>query len=235
MGKKQNKIAVASKSSHQGMLKNPSISMLSKKQQKRDAKRASAKSSGDVQIVDAGSRRGGANITATSTISVYKRPTVYPTPYYSTFNDDCKIGKFITPNDSIYSDVMSKCYQRFAVEGGEEFEDDFHRRFKRALKGIEANTNFLKFDITQPAGLNTKIAKTYVSRCVVGEPGMTYKYLGLRLFAYPWAAGELGATQETTEIGRLNQMLIDRTSALLKQKVSHDAGSCQYNLTLINR
>lgn len=133
---------------------------------------------------------------------------------------------------------MAKCYKGFAVEEASQYDKDFHDRFTTALRGLESNTRFLKFDITQPGGLGTKIAKTYVTRCVVGEPGVTYKYLGLRLFAYPWAEGEIGATDETVEIGRLNEELIRRTEGLLSSRQTPDTphqGSCQYTLTLINR
>jgi hypothetical protein len=42
-------------------------------------------------------------------------------------------------------------------------------------------------DVTQPLGLGTKLAPTFVRRTLVGENGITYKYLGLRMFAHPWA------------------------------------------------
>ena len=34
-------------------------------------------------------------------------------------------------------------------------------------------------------------ADTHVSRTLVGAPGMTYRYLGLRIFAHPWSASYL--------------------------------------------
>jgi mRNA N6-methyladenine demethylase len=48
------------------------------------------------------------------------------------------------------------------------------------------NRDEFREDVTQPFGLGTKCAKTYVTRCLVGEPGTSYKYLGLRMFAAPW-------------------------------------------------
>jgi hypothetical protein len=50
-------------------------------------------------------------------------------------------------------------------------------------------TNMQQFfitDITQPFGLGTACTPTYVTRCLMGDPGTTYKYLGLRMFAHPW-------------------------------------------------
>jgi len=44
-------------------------------------------------------------------------------------------------------------------------------------------------DVTQPLGLGTKLAPTFVRRTLVGENGITYKYLGLRMFSHPWQPG----------------------------------------------
>lgn len=49
------------------------------------------------------------------------------------------------------------------------FDESFHSDFKRALKGLESSGMYVH-DITQPLGLNIKLAKTYVSRCLVGIP-----------------------------------------------------------------
>jgi len=46
---------------------------------------------------------------------------------------------------------------------------------------------FFRTDVTQPFSLGTKCAKTYVTRCLVGDEGTSYKYLGLRMFAHPWS------------------------------------------------
>ncbi|CAM9518140.1 unnamed protein product, partial [Ectocarpus fasciculatus] len=145
---------------------------------------------------------------------------------------------FLTPDSPLFDDVLQRCYRGFVVEDESKYSSDFHERFTGSLRALESNTPFLKYDITQPGGLGTKIARTYVSRCVVGVPGITYKYLGLRIFAYPWTEGEVGATPETVAIGRLNDEMIRRSSQLLEGQRSVDrpyTGSCQYNLTLINR
>jgi alpha-ketoglutarate-dependent dioxygenase FTO len=54
-----------------------------------------------------------------------------------------------------------------------------------SLESMKQN-GFFRTDVTQPFGLGTKCAKTYVTRCLVGNPGTTYKYLGLRMFSHPW-------------------------------------------------
>lgn len=54
-----------------------------------------------------------------------------------------------------------------------------HSEARRAFDGLEEGGIF-RADVTQPFGLGTKCAVTYVTRTLVGEPGTTYKYLGLR-------------------------------------------------------
>jgi len=71
-------------------------------------------------------------------------------------------------------------------------------------------------------------------RCLVGEGGITYKYLGLRMFAHPWNGDDADARASFAAVGRLNAALIQRSAALLKTR-QQEVGSCQYNLTLINR
>ena len=44
----------------------------------------------------------------------------------------------------------------------------------------------VQYDVTQPMGPGTPLAVTKVTRTCVGDPGITYKYLGLRMFAHPW-------------------------------------------------
>jgi hypothetical protein len=47
-------------------------------------------------------------------------------------------------------------------------------------------------------------SKTFVSRTLVGDPGTTYKYLGLRIFAHPWSVDDA----ETMEKEKLLRALL---------------------------
>jgi mRNA N6-methyladenine demethylase len=71
--------------------------------------------------------------------------------------------------------------------------------------------DYFRTDVTQPFGLGTKCAKTYVTRCLVGEPGTTYKYLGLRMFAHPWTTPPSNNNTPCHDIQRLSQTLSVRT------------------------
>jgi alpha-ketoglutarate-dependent dioxygenase FTO len=109
---------------------------------------------------------------------------------------------------------------------------------------------FFRTDVTQPFGLGTKCAKTYVTRCLLGESGTTYKYLGLRMFAYPWdlpAAGNHHANPVVAKavgtIAALNQALTDRTKHHLQdlttERQSSGLDPCRgragFDIALINR
>jgi mRNA N6-methyladenine demethylase len=144
--------------------------------------------------------------------------------------------RFIVHGDVGFDEAMKKCYGKCVVDTQEKFPDTFHNSFMTALDNLEKEGAY-QFDLTQPAGLGTKVAKTFVTRCLVGEAGTTYKYLGLRMFSIPWNAGETGASESAVTISRLNQRLIEKTHAHLKTlgKPPSEVGSCEYNLTLINK
>jgi mRNA N6-methyladenine demethylase len=145
---------------------------------------------------------------------------------------DC--DRFVIPADPTYEKVMQTCYSGCVLQEPEKFKPKFHTQFRQAMEGLE-DESFYQFDLTQPMGLGTKVAKTYVTRCLVGKPGITYKYLGLRMFAYPWTAGEKGATKNTIQIGILNNTLAKHTKTLLAASGKKEFGACDFNLTLINR
>ena len=199
------------------------------KQQKRDLKRA--EKSREMQSRGGGGRPLPASeSSAVGAVSAYKRVPVYPrvpaVPEWAK-----SLGRFLTPKDGqVFQDVKKHAYDLFALDEPAKFSDSqFHAPFQRALLGLEER-GFYQFDFTQPAGLGTKVAKTYVTRCLVGKPGITYKYLGLRMFALPWREGETGADEHMVQIGRLNSDLAKRTASL-----TSTSSSSSFNLTLINR
>lgn len=161
--------------------------------------------------------------------SVYKRKPVYPRSL-NIPNENY----FVTSSNTRFDELIQTSYPGFVAEDCADYPDSFSSSYKRALQDLD-DAGFYQFDLTQPAGLGTKIAKTYVTRCLVGAPGMTYKYLGLRMFAHPWTNGEVGATEATVTIGRLNEQMIRRSQELNEASGKAEYGSSSFNLTLINR
>jgi hypothetical protein len=211
------------------------------KQQKRDQKRNAARlqgGGGRATITKAPSH-SQLPPSATDTgkrSSVYKRKTIYP-PLYLPDDLTTKFtipqDRFLTESDDSYTPVIDFAYKGFNYSPTETFPQSFHNKFEHAMIGLEREEKY-QYDVTQPAGLGTKTAMTYVTRCVVGEPGTTYKYLGLRMFSIPWTPGSVGCCDHAVEIEKLNREMIKRSQVLLSEN-SEESGSCQYNLTLINR
>jgi hypothetical protein len=120
-----------------------------------------------------------------------------------------------------------------------------------ALDTLERH-GFFRTDVTQPFGLGTKCAKTYVTRCLLGASGTTYKYLGLRMFAYPWdlASDSAGKHDDNSvvvkaveTIAALNRSLAERSQHHLnelsakRQARGEDPcrGRAGFDIALINR
>jgi len=165
--------------------KTPEKSIKLSKQQKRDLKRNAKLQQSNIP------RASSINISYKNNptiplISAYKRETIYPTRH--TINIP-KINSFFTPKDKlVYNNLLQTAYQGFNVLDNSQFELNFHSSFSSCFKELD-KMNIFQHDITQPAGLNTKLAKTLVSRCLVGDAGITYKYLGIRMFSIPWNPG----------------------------------------------
>lgn len=165
--------------------------------------------------------------------SVYKRLPVYPRSFPMPTSSAAQQG-FIEPHHKSFQKILETCYEGFSIQQQDAFPREFHDKFQRAMKGLES-LGFYQFDMTQPAGLGTKVARTFVTRCIVGEPGMTYKYLGLRMFGFPWVAGATGSNEHTVAIGEINAELIERSNSLNAATGKEEYGTSNFNLTLINR
>lgn len=76
-----------------------------------------------------------------------------------------------------------------------------------------------------------RLSRTFVKRTLVGEKGITYKYLGLRIFAHSW--GPQNVSSVFSQVYQLNQQMIERTKVATKS-CANEKKSCEYNLTLIN-
>lgn len=193
------------------------------KQQKRDLKRNAKKISENPFEKK--------TLVGSEGTSVYKRPVVFPQPFP---NYDGPRNRFIVPKDKYYQKLLSTCYKGFETDSPASFPAEFHAKFQSAMEKLD-ELKFYQFDFTQPTGLGTKLARTFVSRCLVGESGITYKYLGIRMFAYPWNANETGSNDALIQIGDLNKVLSERTKHYLDKSGKDTVGSCAFNLTLINR
>ena len=84
--------------------------------------------------------------------------------------------------------------------------------------------------ITQPMGPSTPLSRTRVTRCLIGKPGITYKYLGLRMFAHPWRGQR--AQGPCKQMRKLSRKLERRAVACADGDLP---GPSAFNLVLLNR
>ena len=123
------------------------------KQQKRDKRRA---------VIAAGERKSVGTVTTTAdnsadikemNTSVYRRVPILPPP--SPF-PQLNVDRFLVPTDKNYQKVLDTCYDGFVMDKPEEYPDEFHESFETSFTEIEKSGVF-QFDLTQPAGLGTKV------------------------------------------------------------------------------
>jgi len=151
----------------------------------------------------------------------------------------------LSPSDgSLYEECLSTSYSGFRHE---TVSSALSCQFDTSLEGLDS---LYQYDVVQPGKF--RMTKTSVTRTLVGNPGSTYKYLGLRLFSHPWSdvdeRGErqtlrdLGYSEDIASalltIGRINTELVDRTNTLLKRHVEPFQPvilPANFSLTLINK
>ncbi len=157
---------------------------------------------------------------------------------------------------------MEECYRGFKYEQPNELPSAMHEQFTSSFHAMNDSGLFL-YDVVQPGG--KRLSLTFVTRTLVGNPGSTYKYLGLRLFSHPWCDvddngdGDITSTNQDgtgktlrtmgysskctkalITMGAINQHLTERTNDVLQEDIAPHVknglvGSAEYSLTLINR
>lgn len=122
------------------------------------------------------------------------------------------------PYQESFQTALNLSYHGFVVDEdavGNEVEIQDH---------LQSKGHWFRQDITQPFGLGSKCAKTYVTRCLMGDHGTTYKYLGLRMFAHSW----------TEPVQTLREHLTERTKIHLGQMMEKAKGRAAFDVCLIN-
>ena len=89
-------------------------------------------------------------------------------------------SRYLTPDDPAFASTMRAAYASFMHEPAAALPAAFHRRFRECLHGVQSDGLLLYHDITQPMGPGTRLAKTRVTRCLIGKPGITCILSGTR-------------------------------------------------------
>mmetsp|Transcript_594 Transcript_594/g.982 ORF Transcript_594/g.982 Transcript_594/m.982 type:complete len:777 (-) Transcript_594:171-2501(-) len=178
-------------------------------------------------------------------------PPSFPSDKYGIDVIPGRKGFLSNTSADAYRVALETSYEGFVSDN--HFEGCQEKEIQKSLSVMD-DAGLFRFDITQPFGLGSKCAKTYVSRCLLGEEGTTYRYLGLRMFSHPWNGyhGASGVASDTElhdaikTISKLNLKLEERTKSLLPKLMdkrtrrginAHDAikGRSKFDVALINK
>ncbi|XP_066569508.1 alpha-ketoglutarate-dependent dioxygenase FTO isoform X1 [Amia ocellicauda] len=105
---------------------------------------------------------------------------------------------FLTPRDAGFQQLWCSRYSSLAVQRAEEgaVPRGLHEAVQAALSMLLQRGCFLR-DLVR---IRERDVFTAVSRVLLGRPGLTYKYLGTRLFALPWEAEGSGSGYSDREL-----------------------------------
>lgn len=141
------------------------------------------------------------------------------------------------PYQESFQTALETAYQGFVVDESIAVKEE---TVQTALLKLE-ELGFFRTDVTQPFGLGTKCAETYVTRCLLGNAGTTYKYLGLRMFSHPWDTDN-DKNEAVQVIHDLNKHLERRTVHHLseldvekRKRGDSVQGRAGFDICLINR
>lgn len=114
-----------------------------------------------------------------------ERGTAATTPLPPAWKEDTGThNSVLSPSDgAAFDKCLQRCYRGLSWEDPDELPQSLHRSFSLALDELNDAGLFL-YDVIQPGG--KRLSLTMVTRTLIGEPGSTYRYLGLRLFSHPW-------------------------------------------------
>ena len=156
-------------------------------------------------------------------------PLVFPSHLTRPKDDFLRNQK---PYIDSFQAALKTSYEGFAVDEsiGRPNESNVRQAMDELLQ-----KHVFRTDVTQPFGLGTKCAKTYVTRCCVGQQGTTYKYLGLRMFAHPWSSSPTIASLKSTLAERSQHHLTHLDEIRAAREAPSTRGRADFDICLINR
>ncbi|XP_063951282.1 alpha-ketoglutarate-dependent dioxygenase FTO-like [Lytechinus pictus] len=129
-----------------------------------------------------------------------------------------KFLPYLMPPDAGFEPLREEKYPDFVHQPSSEISEDLAHDVAWAFNKLESEGFFYRHWVV----VQGKHVLTPVSRTLVGNPGMTYRYLGLRIFALPWTFEDRKELSEVEKacsiIGRLNQYLKATSCAILKER-----------------
>ncbi len=110
------------------------------------------------------------------------RPGAPARPYRPPAGLPPVVSALLEPGMRHFDECLSQCYRGFVHQPAALTE--LEPRMIAALESLKAQ-HYFHYDVVFGGGI--RLGRTFVRRILVGVPGITYKYLGLRIFAHPYA------------------------------------------------
>lgn len=175
--------------------------------------------------------------------STAPRDSPSPPPPTSTPVSPPAAPAFVGPSDALWPEVTKSTFPLFhhSPRQPDESSSINHTHAKRSLKALLDEKMFSRNIV--------RVGKTYipmaVQRVLLADEGVTYLYLGLRLFSIPWnASGDTfhkneKVLQACNDLYQLNGALERDAAQLIKEKVPRAQikgalRGARFNLALIN-
>ena len=138
-------------------------------------------------------------------------------------------SRYLTPESASFAACLGGGYAGFVHEPAASLPAKLHVRFRRCLRGVQSDGLLARHDVTQPMGTGTRLAQTRVTRCLIGKAGITYRYLGLRMFSHPWNGPSASAACKL-----MAKLSLELERRAVSPGGAHE-GSSGFNLCLLNR
>jgi hypothetical protein len=108
------------------------------------------------------------------------RPGAPTRPYRPSPDLPPVTAALLEPGMRHFNECLGQCYRGFVHQP--QALPELEPRIIAALESLKEQQYF-HYDVVFGGGI--RLGRTFVRRILVGNPGITYKYLGLRIFAHP--------------------------------------------------
>jgi mRNA N6-methyladenine demethylase len=150
-----------------------------------------------------------------------------PPPFRVAVSDSMK---YLVPSDPQFRQLNSQCYRGLVFDPPAAVPDELHDNVADALETMRRAELFHR-DVV---ATGRSVSATFVERTLIGNPGMTYFYQRLRIFAHSWDDTHCSPSSPLRVVRQLN----DHMKVLTKRHAAKDRtqvkGSSDFNITLIN-
>lgn len=180
---------------------------------------------------DASSTNTSSSSTSTSSSTrILTRTLTKPPPPFRSNSSSSTTQKYFTPKDPQFNQLNKQCYRGLVFDPASAVPEQLHNNVTTALESMR-RSQFFHRDVV---ATGRSVSATFVERTLIGNPGMTYFYQRLRIFAHSWDDQHCTSDSPLRVIRQLNNQMKILTKRHIKQDKTTVKGSYDFNITLIN-